>query len=141
MAISDIRRCKVSIVTSNSVIGLCPISSLHINADPFECPDISGLNRHYPVYASTMSQSDYRNAILLRYFFGFLAASFRNASVLPSSDIDSSFARHGLRPRHVEYALAFDVHIDTGFQDHETLGPVRRYFVSGLNTFTLSHCG
>src|SRR4030042_5105931 len=49
-------------------------------------------------------------------FFGFLAASFRSDSVLPSSDIDDSFARHGLRPRHVEYALTFNVHTDTGFR-------------------------
>jgi len=41
--------------------------------------------------------------------------------VLPSSNINSSFARHGLRPRHVGYALTFNVHTNTGLQDTEPL--------------------
>ena len=76
---------------------------------------------HYLGYTSNISWSDYRNVIPPRYFFSFLAASFRNASVLPSSNIDSSSARHGLRPRHVKYALTFNVHTDTGFQEMKPL--------------------
>ena len=59
------------------------------------------LNWHYPVYSPTMSQSDYHTTILR------LASSVRQellgrSMVLPSSDINRSFARCGLRPRHVD---------------------------------------
>jgi len=53
--ISAIRRCVVSIVFSNSEIGLCLTSPLRINANPFECPETSDLTGHYPCYSSTMS--------------------------------------------------------------------------------------
>jgi hypothetical protein len=102
----------IPVVTSSmffqfQCIAFLIITSLRYTADPFEChaSDDAWLNRHYSVYASTMNQSDYRNAILLRYLFSFLSASVRNVSVLPGSDIDSSLARHGLRPRHVDIPL------------------------------------
>ncbi len=94
---------------------------------------------HYPGYTSTMSQSDYRNAIPLRHFFGSLAASVGNASVLPSSAIDSSFARHGLRPRHARHALTISVHTDTGFGEMKPLAQCNKdYFgAQHLHAFAL----
>ena len=68
-----------------------------------------------------MSQSDYRNAIPPRHSFSSLAASIRNASVLPSSNIDRTFARHGLRPRLVRYALTSIARFDAGFQEIKPL--------------------
>ena len=61
-------------------------------------------------------------------FSSSLAASVRNASVLPSSNVNSSFARYGLRPRHVGYALAFIVHTDTGFQTMKSLTQCNKFY-------------
>jgi hypothetical protein len=86
-----------------------------------------------------MSQSDYRNAILLCHFFGSLAASVRSDSVLPSSNIDSSFTRHGLRPRNVGYALTVNVHTNIGFQEMKPLAQCNKEYFGDqhLHAFAL----
>ncbi len=78
------------------------------------------LNENYLVYSPTMSQSDYHTAILR------LPSSVRQellgrSMVLPSSDIDRSFTRCGLRPRHVNYTLTSIAYIDTDFQKMKPL--------------------
>jgi len=66
-----------------------------------------------------MSWSDYRTAIPPYRLFNALAAcaSVRNDTVLPSSAMNSSSTRYGLRPRHAGYALTNNAHTGTGFQD------------------------
>ena len=65
-----------------------------------------------------MSWSDYRIAIPPYRLFNALAAcaSMRNDTVLPSSAMNSSSTRYGLRPRHAGYALTISAHTDAGFQ-------------------------
>ena len=64
----------------------------------------------------------------------------RNVSVLPSSNINNSFARYGLRSRHVRYTLTITCALILVSRKW-TPWPCALWNISGLDTFTLAHCG
>ena len=45
----------VSVMFSISVYGIRLLIPLHFTANPFECPELPGLNGHYPICTSTTS--------------------------------------------------------------------------------------
>jgi hypothetical protein len=67
--------------------------------------------------------------------FGLSAASLGNGLALPGSNINSSVARHGLRPRHVSMLSPLRAFLFR-LQGNETLGLRATRVISGLNTFT-----
>ena len=99
------------------------------------------LNRHYSVYASTMSWSDYQSDIQLHRiscsFCRFLGTLW--FSQVPTHTFSST--RYGLRPRHASIYSPFYRIYQFWLPAYENLGPVATRIISGLNTFTLSHCG
>jgi hypothetical protein len=67
--------------------------------------------------------------------FGLSTASRGFGLALPGSGINSSVARHGLRPRHVSICSPYRVSLFR-LQENETLGLRATWIISGLNTFT-----
>ena len=70
---------------------------------------INSCDRHYTIPPYSDSP--------LRFVLEFLGRGM----VLPSSDIDRSFTRCGLRPRHVNNTLTSIAYIDTDFQEMKPL--------------------
>ena len=93
-----------------------------------------------PCHTSTMSQSDYHTAILRTPLLSSCEKLIRHGVVLPSSDINHSFTRCGLKSRYANMDLPL-THILMLASTARTVWPCTIRTISGLNTFTLSHCG
>ena len=115
--------------------GTCFLIFLRFHADPFECPllgthaALPALHLYYesvrlPIRRTASSPSS-----------GLSAASRRIELALPGSGINSSVARHGLRPRHVSIRSPCRVSLFR-LQCYEPLGLRTTRVISGLNTFT-----
>ena len=89
------------------------------------------LNRHYSAYSSTMNQSDYHTAILCAPLFSGCTMLTRHDVVLPSSDINRSFTRHGLRPWHDNIHSPFNAYIVTDFHDMKRLALLQQVLFRG----------
>ena len=92
------------------------------------------LTLHYQRYSSTTNQSDCQSGVPSLAFVQ-LVNGFSNRIGSPSSGINSSVARHGLRPRHVSIRSPYRVSLFR-LQGNEILGLRATWTISGLNTFT-----
>jgi hypothetical protein len=109
-----------------------PLIPRHFAARPFECPELKGLDRHYPIYTSTMTWSDCHIVLLPPCLFSLLEASIRNDMALPSSAVNPRMTRHGLRPRHVAVTLAIIACSTPGFQATKPLAQCKLEKFRGL---------
>ena len=69
-----------------------------------------------------------------------LRVTFRKCKALPSSRTINSSTRYGLRPRHLQYRLTIVFILMLTSSIWKLWSDVIRN-ITGLNTFTLSHCG
>ena len=69
-----------------------------------------------------------------------LRTTFRNCKVLPSSKTINSSTRYGLRSRHLWFTLTMTLESVLTSRKWKPWSDAIRN-ISGLNTFTLAHCG
>ena len=124
----------VSTLLSTSGRGMCFIFPLRSNTDPFECTPCT----HAELPALLLYYESVRLPIwriISLPLSGLLMTSVGIRLALPGSVVDSSVARHGLRPRHVSMHSPLRAY-HFRLQENETLGLRATKIISGLNTFT-----
>ena len=113
---------------------MCFLFPLRSYADPFECTPCT----HAALPALLLYYESVRlptRHTVYSPLFGLSTASSGNGLALPGSNINSSVARHGLRPRHVSLLSPLQAFLFR-LQRNETLGLRATRVISGLNTFT-----